>query len=67
MENGWEIIGFRDGYRDLVLNDLAPDLRQCFRPAGRGGTVLRHFQRDNPFNFRLSTAKAWNTAICGML
>lgn len=49
-----EVIGFRDGYKGLVLNDYIK-----FRPGGvsglldKGGTILGTSNRDNPFNFRV--------------
>lgn len=58
MEYGWEIIGFRDGYRGLVLNDWQPlTYDNVSGLLDRGGTVLGTSNRDNPFNFRLSTAE----------
>ena len=49
---GYEVIGFRDGYRGLVKNDfvkLTP-----FSVSGildRGGTILGSSNKDNPFKF----------------
>lgn len=51
---GWEVIGFRDGYRGLVTNDYMK-----FKPGDvsgildKGGTILGSSNRDNPFNFRI--------------
>ncbi len=53
-EYGWEVVGFRDGFRGLVLNDFCR-----LTPADvmgilvRGGTILGSSNRDNPFHFRL--------------
>ena len=53
-EYGWEVIGFRDGFRGLVLNEyrrLTPvDVAGILT---RGGTILGSSNRDNPFHFRL--------------
>lgn len=51
---GWEIIGFRDGYRGLVLNDYLKLKRS--NVSGilvRGGTILGSSNRDNPFHFKV--------------
>ncbi|HOJ11713.1 MAG TPA: 6-phosphofructokinase [Clostridiales bacterium] len=51
---GWEVIGFKDGYRGLVLNDY-----MIFGPGDasgildKGGTILGTSNRDNPFKFRV--------------
>jgi phosphofructokinase-like protein len=48
----WEVFGFRDGYRGLVLNQYMK-----FGPndasgiLDKGGTILGTSNRDNPFNF----------------
>jgi len=47
-----EVIGFRDGYKGLVLGEF-----QVLRPSAvsgllpRGGTILGTSNRDNPFNY----------------
>jgi 6-phosphofructokinase 1 len=51
---GLEVIGFRDGYRGLVLNDYLKLKRS--NVSGilvRGGTILGSSNRDNPFNFKI--------------
>ncbi len=51
---GFEVIGFRDGYRGLVLNDYLKLKRS--NVSGilvRGGTILGSSNRDNPFNFKM--------------
>lgn len=51
---GFEVIGFRDGYRGLVLNDYIKLKRS--NVSGilvRGGTILGSSNRDNPFNFKV--------------
>lgn len=51
---GWEVIGFREGYRGLVMNDYVK-----FQPGDvsgildKGGTILGSSNRDNPFSFRI--------------
>lgn len=51
---GYEVIGFRDGYRGLVMNDCVR-----FKPGDvsgildRGGTILGTSNKDNPFNFKV--------------
>lgn len=52
VKYGYEVIGFRDGYRGLVMNDYVK-----FEPGGvsgildKGGTILGSSNRDNPFHF----------------
>jgi phosphofructokinase-like protein len=54
--HGWEVIGFRDGYRGLVLNDCFPLNRSDVSGLiERGGTILGASNRDNPFNFKIET------------
>ncbi len=54
VKYGWEVVGFKDGYRGLVLNDFV-----TFKPGDvsgildKGGTILGTSNRDNPFNFRV--------------
>ena len=51
---GWEVIGFKDGYHGLVLNEYVK-LNQ-YSVSGildRGGTILGSSNRDNPFNFKI--------------
>jgi phosphofructokinase-like protein len=51
---GYEVIGFRDGYHGLVLNEwLKLDLSQASGILDRGGTILGSSNRDNPFNFKV--------------
>ncbi|MFA6308910.1 MAG: 6-phosphofructokinase [Clostridia bacterium] len=51
---GYDVIGFRDGYRGLVCNDYVE-----FRSndvsgiLDKGGTILGSSNRDNPFSFRV--------------
>jgi 6-phosphofructokinase 1 len=53
-EYGWEVIGFRDGYRGLVLDDWLPLTYDSVSGLlDRGGTILGTSNRDNPFNFRV--------------
>ncbi len=51
---GYEVIGFRDGYRGLVENDFmkfkANDVSGIL---DKGGTILGSSNRDNPFSFRV--------------
>lgn len=50
----WEVIGFKDGYRGLVMNDYIKfNLRDVSGILDKGGTILGSSNRDNPFNFRL--------------
>jgi phosphofructokinase-like protein len=54
IKYGYDVIGFRDGYRGLVMNNY-----NLFRPGDvsgildRGGTILGTSNKDNPFNFRV--------------
>src|SRR5690554_6264157 len=53
-QDGCEVIGFRDGFRGLVLNEycrLTP--ADVMGILVRGGTILGSSNRDNPFHFRL--------------
>ena len=51
---GYDVIGFKDGYRGLVLNDYVH-----FKPGDvsgildKGGTILGSSNKDNPFKFRV--------------
>lgn len=54
MRKGYEVIGFKDGYRGLVLNDFVRF--QSGDVSGildRGGTILGTSNRDNPFHFKV--------------
>ena len=51
---GWEVFGFKDGYRGLVLNQyikFGPD--DASGILDKGGTILGTSNRDNPFNFKV--------------
>lgn len=54
VKYGIEVIGFKDGYRGLVMNDFVK-----FKPGDvsgildKGGTILGTSNRDNPFNFKV--------------
>lgn len=54
VKYGFEVIGFRDGYRGLVLNDYvrfkSGDVSGIL---DKGGTILGSSNRDNPFKFRV--------------
>jgi len=51
---GWEVIGFKDGYHGLVLNEYLPlDSTRVSGILDRGGTILGSSNRDNPFNFKV--------------
>lgn len=51
---GYEVIGFKDGYRGLVMNNSV-----TFKPGDvsgildKGGTILGTSNRDNPFKFKV--------------
>ncbi|MDP4179603.1 MAG: 6-phosphofructokinase [Bacillota bacterium] len=51
---GWEVIGFKDGYRGLVMNDYVKfksgDVSGIL---DKGGTILGSSNKDNPFSFRI--------------
>lgn len=51
---GYEVVGFRDGYRGLVLDDYVQfksgDVSGIL---DKGGTILGSSNRDNPFKFRV--------------
>lgn len=50
----YEVIGFKDGYRGLVMNDFikfkSGDVSGIL---DKGGTIIGTSNRDNPFNFRV--------------
>jgi ATP-dependent phosphofructokinase / diphosphate-dependent phosphofructokinase len=50
----YEVIGFQDGYRGLVMNDFvrfkSGDVSGIL---DKGGTIIGTSNRDNPFNFRV--------------
>ncbi|HHV95580.1 MAG TPA: 6-phosphofructokinase [Clostridiaceae bacterium] len=51
---GWEVIGFKDGYRGMVINDymiFGPD--DASGILDKGGTILGTSNKDNPFNFMI--------------
>lgn len=54
VKYGYEVIGFRDGYRGLVLNNYvhfkSGDVSGIL---DKGGTILGSSNRDNPFKFRV--------------
>lgn len=53
---GWQSVGFRDGYRGLVLNDYLPlSFDSVAGLLDRGGTILGSSNRDNPFAFPVAT------------
>lgn len=51
---GYEVIGFRDGYKGLVLNQFtnlhSEDVANLL---DKGGTILGTSNRDNPFHFKV--------------
>lgn len=51
---GYEVIGFKDGYRGLVLNNFVNlKLEDVSNLLDRGGTILGTSNTDNPFNFKI--------------
>jgi phosphofructokinase-like protein len=56
VKYGYEVIGFRDGYRGLVLNDYVKfgsgDVSGIL---DKGGTILGSSNRDNPFKFMVES------------
>lgn len=54
VKYGYEVIGFKDGYRGLVLNNFvkfkAGDVSGIL---DKGGTILGTSNRDNPFKFKV--------------
>lgn len=50
----YEVVGFKDGYRGLVLNDyVSLNMDNVSGILDRGGTILGTSNRDNPFNFKV--------------
>ncbi len=54
VKYGYEVIGFKDGYRGLVMNEYiklsAGDVSGIL---DKGGTILGTSNRDNPFKFKV--------------
>ncbi len=51
---GMEVIGFKDGYHGLVLNNyMTMNSNTVSGILDRGGTILGSSNRDNPFNFKM--------------
>ena len=54
LKFGYEVIGFRDGYRGLVNDDFVKlNLSDATGILDKGGTIIGTSNRDNPFNFRI--------------
>ncbi|HWQ75453.1 MAG TPA: 6-phosphofructokinase [Syntrophomonas sp.] len=52
IENGWEVIGFKDGFKGMVENSyMTLDLKTVSGIGHTGGTILGSSNRDDPFNF----------------
>lgn len=54
VDYGYEVIGFKDGYKGLVINDFVKF--QSGDVSGildKGGTILGTSNRDNPFHFKV--------------
>lgn len=52
----YEVFGFKDGYRGLVMNDFVRLKRSNVSGIiEKGGTILGSSNRDNPFNFKVET------------
>ncbi len=56
VKYGYEVTGFKDGYRGLVMNEYirfkSGDVSGIL---DKGGTILGTSNKDNPFNFRVET------------
>lgn len=53
-EYGYDVVGFKDGYRGLVLNKFVDlKLEDASNLLDKGGTILGTSNTDNPFNFRI--------------
>jgi ATP-dependent phosphofructokinase / diphosphate-dependent phosphofructokinase len=54
VKYGYEVIGFKDGYRGLVVNDFIKlNPGDVSGILDKGGTILGTSNRDNPFNFKV--------------
>ncbi len=54
LKYGWEVYGFKDGYRGLVMNEYVKlKSNDVSGILDKGGTILGSSNRDNPFNFRI--------------
>ncbi len=48
-----EVIGFRDGFRGIVMNDYLPlKPKEVVGILIKGGTILGSSNRDNPFHYK---------------
>jgi ATP-dependent phosphofructokinase / diphosphate-dependent phosphofructokinase len=51
---GYEVIGYRDGYRGLVLNEFIKlNYEDVSGILDKGGTILGTSNKDNPFHFKV--------------
>jgi 6-phosphofructokinase 1 len=58
---GFRVIGFKDGYKGLVLNNYVElHLNNVSGILDRGGTILGTSNKDNPFNFNVSNSDQIN-------
>jgi 6-phosphofructokinase 1 len=54
VKYGYEVIGFKDGYKGLVLNNFMKFMpNDVSGILDKGGTILGTSNRDNPFSFRV--------------
>jgi ATP-dependent phosphofructokinase / diphosphate-dependent phosphofructokinase len=54
VKYGYEVTGFKDGYRGLVMDDYVNlSTGDVSGILDKGGTILGTSNRDNPFNFRV--------------
>ena len=52
MNHGWEVIGYKFGYRGLYNNDFVPlTLDSVSGILHRGGTILYSSNKDNLFDY----------------
>ncbi|MFZ5988663.1 MAG: 6-phosphofructokinase [Bacillota bacterium] len=56
MKYGYEVIGFKDGYKGLVMNNFIKfETDHVSGILDKGGTILGTSNKDNPFNFKVET------------
>lgn len=54
VKYGYEVIGFKDGFKGLILNEYVRlDLGDVSGILDKGGTILGTTNNDNPFSFRV--------------
>ncbi|HBK67779.1 MAG TPA: hypothetical protein DEB05_09950 [Firmicutes bacterium] len=60
-----EVIGFRDGFRGVVVNEYLPlTPKEVVGILIKGGTILGSSNRDNPYHFKINKTEKLYMRIC---